>query len=243
MKKTLELICKQCNTTFVKELKEYTRQTKHGKTNFFCSRRCTGLYNTTNLPVPESNPWCYDKTHLQRMTQIAALKNTKYSNDDKPFQLLLRRTHKRYSQTNDLDIPYLRELWQQQNGRCAITNIPLDIRGKDPNTKASIDRIDSTKGYVKGNVRIVLAAVNSALGEYGEQEMLPILKAMVEAMERNAKKKSTTSVPKGTNPQGVDNTQHWAVPSPRTWEDRHYPDDYRRATQGENTYRSAKEGS
>ena len=168
MKKTLELICKQCNTIFVKELKEYTRQTKHGKTNFFCSRRCTGLYNTTNLPAPENNPWCHNKTHLQRMRQLS-IKKIKYSNDERPFYTLLKRTFNRYMKENDLDINYIKELWYKQQGRCAITNIPLELKGENFNVKASIDRIDSALGYVKGNIQIVSCAMNWAKNNSSNQ--------------------------------------------------------------------------
>lgn len=55
----------------------------------------------------------------------------------------------------DLDIPYLWDLFLQQNKTCAITgdNIP-DI------SKASLDRINSNIGYVKGNVQWVTKQAN-----------------------------------------------------------------------------------
>ena len=44
--------------------------------------------------------------------------------------------------------------------------------------KASVDRIDPKKGYVKGNVRLVCSAVNSAMMDFGE----PVLYVIAEAL-------------------------------------------------------------
>lgn len=67
-------------------------------------------------------------------------------------------------------------------GVCELTGYPLDLAGpstrhlKRPNA-VSIDRIDSKKGYVLSNVRVVCLAVNLALGTWGESGLLPILKS------------------------------------------------------------------
>lgn len=59
------------------------------------------------------------------------------------------------------------------NGSCALTNIPFDLHFYSTYTsnpfRPSIDRIDTNKGYVKENVRLVCIAVNYALNEFGEQ--------------------------------------------------------------------------
>jgi len=73
-------------------------------------------------------------------------------------------------------------------GCCELTGLPFDLL---PSQKTrlnpyapSLDRIDaSNKNYSPENTRIVLAAVNSTLGEYGEYDILPILKAMVVKLE------------------------------------------------------------
>lgn len=55
----------------------------------------------------------------------------------------------------DLTAEYLDSLWNEQDGRCAYTNVKF----QDAST-ASIDRVDSSKGYLKGNVQWVLPEVN-----------------------------------------------------------------------------------
>jgi hypothetical protein len=57
-------------------------------------------------------------------------------------------------------------------GTCELTGLmfrlePLDGGRQNPYT-ASLDRIDSSKGYVKSNVRMILWALNAAFNSYGE---------------------------------------------------------------------------
>jgi len=50
------------------------------------------------------------------------------------------------------------DIWTQQNGLCKYSGVPLTYRphqrASGENT-ASLDRIDSSKGYVKGNIQFV----------------------------------------------------------------------------------------
>jgi hypothetical protein len=133
------------------------------------------------------------------------------------------------------------------NGVCQLTGLPFDFnphKEKENNPYApSVDRIDNNKGYVPGNIRIVLWAVNSALGESSDEEMLPILKAMVRAIQKNAKQKSTSSISDGHSGESEIYPELGAISCPGFGEDSNNPDDYSGATQGENAYHSAKEGS
>jgi len=54
-----------------------------------------------------------------------------------------------------INLPYLKEVLLDQNYQCALTGLPLIIDHKDPNHNASIDRIDSERGYVEGNIQWV----------------------------------------------------------------------------------------
>lgn len=55
-------------------------------------------------------------------------------------------------------------------GVCEMTGIPFDMNaaGKRRWNSPSIDRIDSRKGYVYGNVRFILWSVNASLSNWGE---------------------------------------------------------------------------
>ena len=79
--------------------------------------------------------------------------------------------------------------WIEQKliqGYCEITKIPFDfyphtIYNKNPYAP-SIDRKDSTKGYTKENVRIVLWQVNLMRGEMTDEEVSVICKKFIEGM-------------------------------------------------------------
>lgn len=61
-----------------------------------------------------------------------------------------------------LNEQYLRNLWEEQGGKCAALGIPLDLsgRGKMNDTKASLDRIVPEKGYIQGNVKWLSVVAN-----------------------------------------------------------------------------------
>jgi hypothetical protein len=70
----------------------------------------------------------------------------------------------------DLTIEALEALYVQQRGRCALTGAPLVVALRsqverhevDPDAVVSLDRIDSSRGYVPGNVQLVSWATNRA---------------------------------------------------------------------------------
>lgn len=57
----------------------------------------------------------------------------------------------------------------EANGSCQATGIPLSFEVNCDHL-ASIDRIDSTKGYVKGNIRIVTTMFNYAKNTYTDEQ-------------------------------------------------------------------------
>lgn len=81
----------------------------------------------------------------------------------------LLKTSKRSAKTRkidcyDLDVDFLLDLYNQQNGKCAITGIPMThIAGQGiiP-TNISMDRIDNSLGYTKDNVQLTCRFINHA---------------------------------------------------------------------------------
>lgn len=59
------------------------------------------------------------------------------------------------------------DIWGSQEGRCAYTKLPLLATANQFNT-VSLDRIDSDKGYIVGNIQLVCAAINKMKQEYPE---------------------------------------------------------------------------
>jgi len=115
-------------------------------------------------------------------------------------------------------------------GRCQLTDLPFDFTPANKTSTnpyaPSLDRIDSQKGYTKENCRVVLSMVNFALGENDDETALPILKALVKGLEKNAKKKSATSVPTRSHIQGAVGAELGSVSTPWTWENSDNIDDH-----------------
>lgn len=61
----------------------------------------------------------------------------------------------------DIDSSYLSNIWEQQEGRCHYTNIPMDVF---PGLfQISLERSDQAYGYIKGNVVLCCLACNTKI--------------------------------------------------------------------------------
>lgn len=78
---------------------------------------------------------------------------------------------------------YLYQLWAEQNGLCAISGIKMETETgiviSNP-YKASLDRIDSSKGYTMGNVQLVCGKINLMKHQGTLEDLLFWCSAVVE---------------------------------------------------------------
>ena len=86
----------------------------------------------------------------------------------------IRASSKRKKLEFTIDLNNVLHVFQKQNKLCALTGIPLTHITKDLRS-ASIDRIDSNKGYIIGNVQIVCKAINLAKNTHSNQEMIDFI--------------------------------------------------------------------
>jgi hypothetical protein len=68
-------------------------------------------------------------------------------------------------------------LFEKQKARCALTNLPL-ILSNDNSRTASLDRIDSSLGYIKRNIQWVHKDVNKAKNTFSQQKFIDMCKAV-----------------------------------------------------------------
>lgn len=73
------------------------------------------------------------------------------------------------------------ELFQEQKGLCALTGVPIHFAEKFKDSKtASLDRIDSSKGYEKGNIQWVHKDINWFKNKWSQQEFIKMCQAVVD---------------------------------------------------------------
>lgn len=169
------LKCELCKTEFERERGEHNRNTKKGR-RVFCSLSCSGKQHFIDYPSkgnPEYLVGHYDNrkdeyTHFKWFLKCA--KN--------------RRANRKVSIT----LEYLKKLWQDQKGICLYTGWELVLpdnysgwKNRDNRSRrASLDRIDCSKGYIEGNVQYVSFMANIAKGDMTDDEMFKFCKAVAE---------------------------------------------------------------
>lgn len=95
----------------------------------------------------------------------------------------------------NITFEYIKELWNKQKGICALSSVPMTYllkEGRTP-TNVSIDKIDRTKGYIKGNIQLVCMACNQIKSDLTEEEMYNFCKKIVKTYE-NKNNKNTRPV-------------------------------------------------
>jgi hypothetical protein len=149
----------------------------------------------------------------------------------------------------DIDIEYLKSI---KTDRCPIFDIELswgkigEGHKNMAESSPSLDKIKPEYGYVKGNVCIISNLANKIKQDVGYKELYKIADWLHEKMkevEKNVRPEQLASIPKKSRKSGKDDSQLGFVFTTGPWEDSDDANDYRGAVQGENSYRSAKEGS
>lgn len=163
--KTIECTCEFCNNKFFKPKNEYNRSIKVGR-NFYCSASCAGKAKAIDP----------SKNFGGNPNKIPPKNNIKTN----PFLYYIRNCKQRNHEVN-IDAQYLEHIWNEQKGKCAYTNLDLHLnthkhQSKDIRYNASVDRIDSSKGYVKGNIQFISTAINYMKNTLTHEQTIEFLK-------------------------------------------------------------------
>lgn len=168
MDKQINVSCDKCGVNFSKLLKEYNRSEKIGRKHY-CSRTCASS-TTEKLDL------------LAKVTpKNVLLKGYDRTDEYSPFRDHLRRAKRRKHECN-LTLKDLKEVWDNQNGFCVYSKVKLvSVKKKtedNPIYTMSLDRIDSAKGYIRGNVQFISIAMNHLKNKMSHIQMLKILKIL-----------------------------------------------------------------
>jgi len=177
---TITLTCETCNKEFEKERNEHNRRVRLGRDKFYCSLSCSGksLRNIRHIKEHRSDYPIWN--HSGNM-----------SDDYSMFRPTLRALKARVKvrpKMNNLTLKHLKEIWDQQGGKCPFTGFDLQLRSYGGNGKkdeplspysASLDRIDNDRGYVIGNVRWVSVMFNFARNKFSDEEVIQFAQAVI----------------------------------------------------------------
>ena len=162
MPSTTTLICEKCGKEFNRKTLEHNRSLKK-KQRIFCSRKCSA---SEHLPPA-----------------------VRYKDPETvAFKFMLTKARKNAKQCErkvlDLTLEDLKEVWSKQEHKCIYSGIELTLPiqyksvWNDPIYTASLDRIDSSKGYIRGNIQFTSIILNKAKGDMSHERMLEFCNTM-----------------------------------------------------------------
>ena len=109
----------------------------------------------------------------------------KYRNSSPRYSMYQTLNHAKKRAEVTITIQDLMDIFEKQNGLCALSGVKMTWhQGKILPTSISIDRIDNSKGYVHGNVRLVCVVVNAFKSTQSDSEVYEFAKKLVENMAK-----------------------------------------------------------
>lgn len=185
MPETTFLVCEQCGERFARLTALVTYQAKkRSQRRIFCSRPCSSRYTIKENITPEQA----SKNRARNAElKLTGKKRDEFSHLRVHLSTILSRAKsigkKVPRKTVEVTLADLQEQWNLQNGKCPYTGWTLEIKNKNkkvtkkPNM-ASLDRIDSSKGYIKGNIQFVSFMANMAKHTFHEDELIKFCRAV-----------------------------------------------------------------
>jgi hypothetical protein len=167
------LICEICGKEFQRITTEAKRNEKLGR-RIYCSLKCVGKSNIRNIPVEK-------RYHPQN------LRRGYWTDEYSPFRghLNRARSHAKNKRECNISLLDLKKQWEKQKGICPYTGWAMEnkmqtsAKLKKSPTMASVDRIDSSKGYTPDNIQFVCFIANIAKHDFSENDFLNFCEAVV----------------------------------------------------------------
>lgn len=170
----LEIICSnpKCGKSILKDGSEVRRNEKIGRANY-CSSKCSGQVQAVHV------------SGYSGSNSVISIRNYAGNAKDQ-FTGLREHLARAKSRLKECSITLqdLLDVWNKQEGICPYTGIkliqPKDAKNEIMMYKASLDRIDSTQGYIKGNVQFISATANLAKQSMSHDDMVIFCKLISE---------------------------------------------------------------
>jgi len=164
------LLCAGCGKDIRIRKCEWTRKVaENPERKFYCTRRCYAINGGGKYNLGR---------HLGHGDSSLLVPGNR-GDDYSRFRFFMRRIRAR-KYKSDIDLQFLKELWEAQHGICSFSGLhmvlPKDTKEweNDPWNpwKASLDRVDSKKGYTRDNVRFISLMANLCKGPFRDEDVL-----------------------------------------------------------------------
>lgn len=164
---TIVLKCIQCEKDFERRIHDHNYNLKKGR-KIFCSLQCSNEYSKLDRSLRMQNmPHVPHPPHYQDPIVSA-------------FKFILTKARKRLKGGITIELRLtvqdLQNQWEIQNHKCTYSGVELQLPSyshiNDPIYTASLDRINSHLGYIKGNIQFVSTIINRAKHELSHDRML-----------------------------------------------------------------------
>lgn len=185
-RKHVKLKCAHSGEYFWKDKSEYTRRIKINPDHKF--------YKSIKDAALGGGEKHYSQLKPHMGVVSDNLKNACDNRKDKysPFRYFIKRakykteTKKTKFQSFNITLTYLKNLWENQNGICAISGVKMELPASLSETRgspfcASLDRIDSEIGYIQGNVQFVTQFCNLGKRDFETEKILNFIQAIKSA--------------------------------------------------------------
>lgn len=191
MRLQVELTCPVCQKNYFKAKSEYIRNEKLKRISF-CSLHCSGKhYFEINIPK--------DKQSNYDISKHSANLIDEYTEFRYAFKSIKQRMHKGCK----ISLEDLKQIWESQKGICPYSGVKLKLmkhgyKFQDiANNRfeiASLDRIDSTKGYEKGNLVFVSTLINFMKNNCTVEQTVDFIFIMSEFLKTKTKQEIITNI-------------------------------------------------
>jgi len=181
-RKHVKLKCSYSGEYFWKDKSEYTRRAKANPKHKFYKNTKNAALGAGEKNYAHLKPWTGKAN--DNFIKSAGNRKDKYS----PFKYFIRQAKLRAKtkvkfKIYDITLEHLKDLWEMQDGKCAISGVKMQLpKTLAENRKspfcASLDRIDCDIGYMQGNVQFVTQFCNLGKNSFDTNTALDFIQAV-----------------------------------------------------------------